>query len=157
MMYNCWDNYCKGCVLVTYCYGITFNMDMLKILCYLILLPLPLSLSPSLETETTCCYTGRAPPEALYLHTEPTKVDRSKSSLFKTEDDVEEQGGVNDRFLSVQRKDFTRCPPAGVSTATSVGYSHVLPRYSHSNIACPPVANTLSVYIVYATSCYIHY
>lgn len=72
-------------------------------------------------------------------------MDRSKSSLFRAEDHVEEElGGVKDRFLSVQRKDFTHCPPAGVSTATSVGYSHVLPRYmySHSTIV---TIHTLSI------------
>ncbi len=59
-----------------------------------------------------------------------TGVNKSRSNVFRAEDIVSDSGMEKERFVSVQKKDYTSTlPAAGVSTTTSVGYSHVLPRY----------------------------
>ena len=84
---------------------------------------------PNLESETTISFTARPPPVSKGTSPVSTlNVDKSKSSVFRAEDIVTTSGEEQERFLSIQRKDFTGIPPAGVSTTTSVGYAHVLPR-----------------------------
>jgi len=94
--------------------------------------------TPSLESETSHCFTARekssdtsllpAPPSG------PGGLDRSRSNVFRAGDYNTSSSLPRDHFLSVQQQDYN--PPsrvqavAGVSTATRKGYSHVFPRYS---------------------------
>ena len=81
---------------------------------------------PNLESETITSFSARPPP--VTKATPAVTTDKGKSSVFRAEDIVSSNGEERERFLSVQKKDFTTASPAGVSTTTSVGYSHVLPR-----------------------------
>ena len=61
-------------------------------------------------------------------------MDRSKSNVFRTGDYNASSLTPKDHYVSVQKKDFVVNPgsltPAGISTATGKGYSHVIPKHS---------------------------
>ena len=87
----------------------------------------------SLVSETSGCFTARQPQGSTSssLSSSSVGVDRSKSNVFRAGDYNNSSLTPKDHFVSVQMKDYVAGPsslsPAGVSTTTRKGYSHVIP------------------------------
>ena len=99
---------------------------------FFFLLPSSSLFPNSLVSETSGCYTARQPVDPVASGpTESTVVtERSRSNVFRPGDYNAPSVTAREQFLSVQQKDFgpRKLLPAGVSTATRKGYSHVFPR-----------------------------
>lgn len=90
----------------------------------------------SLVSETSQCFTarGRRGYQLASQSSSSNDVDRSKSNVFRAGDYNASSLTPKDHYVSVQKKDYVvdpdSLPPAGVTTATSKGYSHVIPKRS---------------------------
>ena len=90
----------------------------------------------SLVSETSRCFTARGPcgHQPAGQSSSSIDVDRSKSNVFRAGDYNASSLTPKDHYVSIQKKDFVvnpdSLPPAGISTATGKGYSHVIPKHS---------------------------
>ncbi len=80
---------------------------------------------PNLQSEMSHSFSDQMTVEG-----QPSSIglNKSRSNLFRAEDIVRDNAEERERFVSVQKKDYANTQPAGLSSTTSVGYSHVLPR-----------------------------
>lgn len=88
-------------------------------------------------SETSHCFTARGPHDHQPANSQSssnTDMGRSKSNVFRAGDYNASSLTPKDHYVSVQKKDYVvnpdSLPPAGVSTATRKGYSHVIPKHS---------------------------